>query len=632
MRQSTVKACLAGLFIALMWCGIPAGPVWSQNAEGIQEETLGQASSSGGAPAGEVQEGRGAITDIRTDMQGEEVTIEVEASSNLQYTAFKLMEPLRLVLDFQDMDSTDKEQMEVNLGVVQTIRPMYFEDAGVQRLEIDLASTAVYEIQKPEDNRLLITLKGSPMQTAPVKEKPSPVEPAPTVAAAPPMAPQMLSSQSADTCRDLFNSVSSVIQVEFRDAELRNVFRFLAEFANINIVVAPGITGGATLKVDSVPWNKVMELVMANYKLGRKCEGGIVRVGIAEDLIAERFNQPIITQMVRLNYGDPDEVIKNLDKMKSTFGKVVADKRTNSIIVTDTESAVMDMMEVVLNLDQPTHQVQIESKIIQINRDFLQELGIQWGFDGVTFRNPQFPNAIAFGGAARSDGALSAPLNAGGVDFGTDGNRIPGNQLAAPRISPGFIVDLATVGTPFGAVATSLSAIGGDLTLDLQLSALERQGKSKTVASPKVTTLNNKEAKIRSGTRLPFQTTDPAEGTKIEFIDAVIELKVTPQITSEDMIYLAVAAQQNSPDAVRNVGGVPVILTREAFTELLVANKDTAVIGGLFQKRISDTTRAIPYLSEIPVVGQIFKSNAETDNVSELLILIKPTIVKGLDS
>ncbi len=612
------------------------GTAWSQNVEGIQEETVAQASSAEGAPAGEMQADRGVITDIRTEMEGDEITVEVEASSNLQYTAFKLMEPLRLVLDFQNMDSTGQGPMEINQGVVQTIRPMYFEDAGVQRLEIDLATTAVYEIQKPEDNRLVIRLKGAQMQAAtPVTGEP---EPEPVVTAPAPEAPSMGSgmmarSQSSDLCNELLSGVDDTVQVEFQNAELKNVFRFLAEYAGVNVVVSPSVAGTATLKVDSVPWSKVMELILANYKLGRKCEGKIVRIGLKQDLIDERNNQPLITQMVRLNYGDPDEVIKNLAKMKSNFGKVVADKRTNSIIVTDTEASVADMMEVILNLDQPTHQVQIEAKIIQINRDFLQELGIQWGFDGVAFRNPQFPSAIAFSGAARGDGALSAPINAGGVDLGSTPDNLPsGVQLATPRITPGFIVDLATVGTPFGAIATSLRALGDDLTLDLQLSALERQGKSKTVASPKVTTLNNKEAKIRSGTRLPFQTTDPAQGTKIEFIDAVIELKVTPQITSEDMIYMSVAATQNSPDPVRNVGGTPVILTREALTELLVANKDTAVIGGLFQKTVSDTNRAIPYISEIPIIGQIFKSNAETDNVSELLILIKPTIVKGLDS
>ncbi|QPJ62064.1 MAG: type IV pilus secretin PilQ [Candidatus Nitronauta litoralis] len=640
MKQTTWRLGLAGLLVVLTWGMVPVLAATAP-AE-VPEEMVAQAGSTESAENNEPS--RATITDIRTETAGDEVTVEVEATGDLQYTAFKLMDPLRLVLDFQNMETTSVSGLtDINKGVVKSIRPLYFDDAAVQRLEFDLASTAVYEIQKPESNKLVIKLKGAEMQAAAPEPEKMPVMKDET--ADPEMNPEMGSMNtrgvpgfqptelSSDICDSILNEKDRLIKVEFQNAELRNIFRFLAESENVNLVVSQSVSGTVTMKVDAVAWKNVLELILANYKLGRKCEGNVVRIGLEDDLIAERFNQPLITQMVRLNYGDPDEVIKNLDKMKSNFGKVVSDKRTNSIIVTDTETSVLDMMTVINNLDQPTTQVQIESKIIQINRDFLQEIGIQWGFDGVAFRNPDFPNAIAFSGAAVGDGALSAPVGAGRVDLGgTPGNLPATAQLATPRLTPGFIVDLATVGTPFGGIATSLRALGGDVTLDLQLSALERQGKSKTVASPKVTTLNNKEAKIRSGTRLPFQTTDPAEGTKIEFIDAVIELKVTPQITSEDMVYMKVAAQQNTPDPVRNVGGTPVILTKEAFTELLVGDKDTAVIGGLFQKRVTDTTRAIPYASEIPIIGQLFKSNADSDNISELLILIKPTIVKGLDS
>ncbi len=635
MKQTTCRFGLAGLIIVLT---LGAVPVLTATALAeIREDMMAQATST--ESAGEKESSRGTITEIRTDMVGDEVTVEVEANGELQYTAFKLMEPLRLVLDFQNMESTTVAGlMDINKGVVQSIRPLYFDDAAVQRLEIDLATTAVYEIQKPENNKLVIKLKGSETQAkVPAEEKMAEASSGMTqpmnssdARGIPDYQPAKLSSDICDTILDKKNRP---VSVEFQDAELRNIFRFLAEYENVNLVVSSEISGTATLKVESVAWNNVLKLILANHKLARKCEGNVVRIGLEEKLFAERFNQPMITQMVRLNYGDPDEVVTNLDKMKSDFGKVVSDKRTNSIIMTDTEANVLDMMTVINNLDQPTAQVQIEAKIIQINRDFLQEIGVQWGFDGVAFRNPDFPNAIAFSGAAVGDGALSAPVGQGRVNLGgTPGNLPATAQLAEPRLTPGFIVDLATVGTPFGGIATSLRALGGDLTLDIQLSALERQGKSKTVASPKVTTLNNKEAKIRSGTRLPFQTTDPAEGTKIEFIDAVIELKVTPQITSEEMVYMKVAAQQNTPDPVRNVGGTPVILTKEAFTELLVADKDTAVIGGLFQKRVTDSTRAVPYASEIPIIGHLFKSNADSDNISELLILIKPTIVKGLDS
>ncbi len=633
MKQTTWRLGLAGFLVVLTW-GLVLVLAPTAFAE-VPEEMMAQAAST--ESTGESETTRATITDIRTDMTGDEVTVEVEATGDLQYTAFKLMEPLRLVLDFQNMESTDVSGLsDINKGVVQSIRPLYFDDAAVQRLEIDLASTAVYEIQKPDSNKLVIKLKGAEMQAA--SKAPEMMPEAKTEPADSGMKNQMTSGNAAnapgpqptelssDICDTILQDKDRLIKVEFQNAELRNIFRFLAENENVNLVISPKISGTATMKVDSVAWNNVLQLILANNKLGRKCEGNVVRIGVEEDLIAERLTQPLITQMVRLNYGDPDEVIKNLDKMKSDFGKVVSDKRTNSIIVTDTETSVLDMMTVINNLDQPTTQVQIESKIIQISRTFLQEIGVQWGFSSTTFRNPQFPNGISVGGAAQG-----SPGGVGGVNLGNT-LQPRANFLGTPRINPGFMVDLPAT-DPLGGFATSLRSLGGDLTLDLQLSAGERQGKTKVVASPKITTLNNKEAKIKSGTRLPFQTTDPAEGTKIEFIDAVIELKVTPQITSEEKVYLSVAVQQNAPQpGTRNFGGVPLIDTKEVFSELLVDDRDTAVIGGLFIKDNSFNTRAVPFASEIPIIGNLFKTDRDQDNISELLILIKPTIVKGLDS
>ena len=596
---------ILGLWMVSAWA---AGPVWAQ----APEETAGAS----------------RIQSIRAEAENGQVTIHVDGTGALQYTAFKLTEPLRLVLDFQNMTASPlSEPIEVNQGVVGRIRPMYFDEARVQRLEIDLTATAAYEIQKPQPNRLLITLKGSgPRVTQVPLDSPKPAPASSPEPAAETEALREVSVSATDLCDQFLGDKTMEVTVEFRDASLINIFRFMAEVGGVNLIVSPDINVNADLNIKQSPWNKVFRVLLANHDLGMSCTNGIIRVTPTADLRTERFMQPVITQLVRLNYADPTMVLANLDPLKSVpDGKVVADVRTNSVIITDTERVVSDMMEVIRNLDRPTRQVQIESKIVEMNRNFTQELGIQWGFSGTTFRNPQFPAAIQFSGAGQTGG---------GVNFGTatspfGATPAQGTVLANPRIDPGFIVDLATVNPAVGAIATSLRSLSGDLTLDLQLSALEAQGKSRVITSPTVTALDNKEATIRSGTRLPYQTTDPSSGTEIQFIDAVIELRVTPHITADNTIYLVVNASQNAPNN-RLVQGLPGIDTREATAELLVANGDTAILGGLFQKSVTDNNRQVPYVGEIPILGNLFKSHLEIDNVNELLIFIKPTLVGNM--
>ena len=174
-----------------------------------------------------------------------------------------------------------------------------------------------------------------------------------------------------------------------------------------------------------------------------------------------------------------------------------------------------------------------------------------------------------------------------------------------------------------------LSTLDQDHVLDIQLEALESQGKSRTIANPKVTTLDNKEAKIQSGQRIPVQTSSANEGTKVQFVDANLELKVTPHITADENIYMKIAATQNSADFANTVLGVPTILTKEAFTEVLVANGATTVLGGLYQKTTAESGRGVPFFSKIPIIGYLFKSRAESDDISELLIFVTPNIVRS---
>ncbi len=427
------------------------------------------------------------------------------------------------------------------------------------------------------------------------------------------------SSSFIDACEAVFASNQTPMSLDFQEAPIEDVMQIISEVSGMNIVLAPEIQGTTTVMLSEVPWGLVLDMVLDNAALGRVCDKNIIRVDTKESFRTAKERGEMVTEMIRINYADLKEVSTRIKKLLTPNGTVSSNQRTNTLVIMDTEIMVKDLIGVVRNLDIPTPQVQIASKIVQINRNFLQELGIQWGFTTITARNPAFPNAIVTTGAAAGSGVLS---NGGGSGF--DAAAIGGGALRN-----GFMVDLATEQLPFLGLATSLLSRDGDHTLDLQLSAMERQGKSRTVANPKISTADNKLAKIRQGERIPFQTFSQNEGVKTEFVDANLEMEVTPHITADQKVYLKVKAMQNSPDFANAVGGAPRIDTREATTEVLVNDGGTAILGGLHQRVQVENRRAIPYLADIPIIGLIFKSTLERDNVDELLIFVTPTIIKA---
>ncbi|NIQ01691.1 MAG: hypothetical protein GWM98_15950 [Nitrospinaceae bacterium] len=312
---------------------------------------------------------------------------------------------------------------------------------------------------------------------------------------------------------------------------------------------------------------------------------------------------------------------------------MASDKRTNTLILTDIRDKVDEMISVIKTLDVKTPQVMIESKIVEVTRNYAQELGIKWG--AFTERSSGgdnfFPAVVKTGGYNPIARQLIGPSERVTRQQDTTNFNQPfllPEQGFVP-LDPGYIVDLGTASAPNGAIGVLLSTLDQDHVLDIQLEALENEGKSRTIANPKVTTLDNKEAKIQSGQRFPVQTSSANEGTKVQFVDANLELKVTPHITADENIYMKISATQNNADFGQTVLGIPTILTKEAFTEVLVYNGATTVLGGLYQKATSETRGSVPFFSDIPFIGYLFKNRAESDDISELLIFVTPTIVRG---
>ena len=585
-------------------------------AKGTKAERMLMAQASGEAEAVILTK----IVDLQTAEEENEVSIKLRASQALEYTAFKLVDPLRLVLDFPNMEKGDLTSvMEVNQGVVNTIRPLYFEDAKVLRLEIGLTKAASYEILRPSSYVMDIRLKGNevPAQEAEAPEEAPAEEPAETVAAAEPKKKSPPTAETEDerndTCFALLSGERDGLSLDFQSVDIKNIFRIIAEVSGYNLVLSPDVAGSVNVRLVDVPWNKAFELILENNSLGRVCEGNIIRVVPNATLLAAQVAEPLVTEMIRINYAILADMVKNLTGLKTPRGSITADTRTNTLILTDIPEKVDEMLSVIKTLDVKTPQVMIESRIVEVTRNFAQELGVEWGIftERRDFSQPdQFPSLIRTGGSRATRSQSRSDIATNGLD-------------------PGFIVDLGIPSAPAGQFGVVLATLGLDHALDIQLEALEAQGKSRTLATPKVTTLDNIEAKIQSGARFPVQTSTANEGTRVEFIDANLELKVTPHITADENVYMKITATQNAADFATAAGGVPAISTKEAFTEVLVYNGSTTVIGGLYQKTQSENRSYVPFFSDIPFIGYLFRNRAEEDEISELLIFVTPTIVRS---
>lgn len=563
------------------------------------------------------------ITQVTTEEGASgEAIITIESSKALQYTAFKLMNPLRLVLDFPKMGKGSlTDHIEVNKGVVESIRTLNFEDAGVLRLEIALTRAAGYDIQKPLKNKLVIHLQEAVAEAPGLVPAESMTGPAEQMTAGKKMTvaeaqktKAELATTKLDPCEPLLGGDKEKISLDFQDANVRNLFRIFSEISGFNLILSPEVQGTVNMRLLDVPWNQAFEIILTNSALGRKCLGGnIIRIASLNVLakeenevvlenqrkrdkeVSEKLAAELVTEVVRINYADIKEVAANLDTLKTERGKVTVDIRTNTMILTDIRDTVGDMTKLIQVLDVQTPQVMIEARIVEVNKSVTQQLGVQWGLRG------NFDN---------------------------------GNTTIAPTSNANspFLVDLLPGGSALGAGATSgfLLGLGGlakGLNLDVQLTALEKKGDARILSSPKVTTLDNKEARIKSGRSIPFQTTSANEGTKIEFVDAELSLTVTPHITSDDYVYMVIDATKNAANPATLVAGFPEITTKEAHTEVLVENGDTTVLGGIYESEVKRNKESVPFFSKIPILGAIFRNFDDKDAVDELLIFITPTIL-----
>ena len=441
-----------------------------------------------------------------------------------------------------------------------------------------------------------------------------------------------------------FDYVGDRISLNFQDIEVRAVLQLLADFTELNLVASDTVNGKITLRLQNVPWDQALELVLKTRGLDSRKIGNVLMVAPANE-IAERERQeieankqiaelaPLQSEFIRVRYAKAVEVVKLFDagsadggSLISERGSVVVDERTNSIIVTDTAAKLGEIRDLIARVDIPIRQVMIEARIVIAQTNLDEELGIEWGGGYI---NTEKGDIVSVSGSREAvvdlnnavingeTPTLTFPASGGGAG-GTTGN----NQgLGAALVDLG----LSTATSGFAVGFTS-----DDLFLTAELSALEASGKGEVVSQPKIITGDKQQATIKSGTEIPYQEGAASGATTTAFKEAVLKLEVTPNITPDDRILLDLIVNQDSVgDLVPSgTGGlIPTIDTTELTTQVLVGNGETVVLGGVFQNEELLQVQKVPLLGDIPVVGTLFRSTANKTSKTETLIFITPRIL-----
>jgi type IV pilus assembly protein PilQ len=431
------------------------------------------------------------------------------------------------------------------------------------------------------------------------------------------------------------------LTLNFQDIETRAVLQLLADASGQNIVVSDSVTGNVTLRLQNVPWDQALDIVLRTKGLDKRKQDNVIIVAPQAELAAREKAElaarkdvqelaPLRSEYLQVNYAkaaDMAALIKGQNNsLLSPRGSVAVDERTNTLLLQDTSDRLGDIRRLVATLDIPVRQVLIESRIVIVDNDFQRQIGAVFGFTSVN-KNGQNGLVTTTGTAAGTDQIIGSGLTntlTGAAYPGLGGVSVPTGTTAANR----YNVNLP-VSSPAGSWA--LGILGNNFIVDLELSAAQAETQANIIASPRVITANQKEATIKQGIEIPYQQSASSGATTIQFKDAVLLLKVTPQITPDNRIILDLNVRDDSVGAVVVASGgvnVPSINTREITTQVLVNDGQTVVLGGILQTTQREDDTKVPFLGDIPVLGHLFKSTSHQDDKDELMIFITPKIVR----
>ena len=450
-----------------------------------------------------------------------------------------------------------------------------------------------------------------------------------------------------------FAYVGDKLSLNFQDIEVRSVLQLIADFTDLNLVASDTVSGNITLRLNNVPWDQALEIVLKAKGLDKRQEGNVLMVAPAAE-IAERERlqveankqlqelAPLQTEFIRVKYADAVELFELFeggegggsggggdgvatDSILSERGSAIVDERTNTIILTDTEEKIAEFKRLVDQIDIPIRQVLIEARIVIANTDFRKELGVTWGLAGIDQQgNGDIISFVGRRAGQKADGVIDM--------FTIDSSEITTNPTTGATtiendhdltLGESLAVDLG-VQNPLGSL--SLGYLTSDLFIDMELSALENDGMGEIVSQPKILTGDKQQAVIKAGTEVAFQKSTSSGATSVEFKEAVLKLEVTPQITPDNRVIMdLIIAQDSVGDLVFN--GQPIIDVTEIETQALVGDGQTLVLGGLFQMQTVDLTEKVPLLGDVPFLGRLFRKDIADMEKREILIFITPKIV-----
>jgi len=591
------------------------------------------------------------LKDIKLSEDKHKINVTAELTGSPIPNVFVLDNPLRLVVDLlQTLSSQKSFDHPINKYGIIKLRTGQFQISNpytITRMVFDLKEPVFYKIHQekgsfnisfhnnqkaqyvePEPEEVPIPEEDHPPSTkAPVQENSSQIKENNSKKlngdAVPPDAqskeiqyePKILSSEESKYSGQL-------ISPKFKDAELRDVVLVISEIAGLNVIFDPGVSGTVTCDFTDIPWDQFLDLILKTNNMGKAIEGNVLRVAPISVLTREQEQQqklaesqelagPISVKTYTLSYSKAEEVQSLLSTKISSRGEIIVDSRTNTLIISDVREKMNLMEKLIEVFDTPTPQVSIEARIVEATSRFIRNLGIQWGWKGIAdpfYGNQttlQFPNKMLIDGAQIPQGittkGIGGPLGGYGIN------------LPAPEFS--------------GVAGFSLANITDTFRLDIALSALERSGTGRIISAPKITTQNNQEAEIIQGRQIPVQTVANFTVTT-RYVNAALELRATPQITAEGTIIMNIEIQNNAADFSNLVNGIPPIIRQSAETTVMVPDGGTTVIGGIYRTEDSVTRERIPFLHQIPLLGNLFKSFARTKENRELLIFLTPRIIR----
>ncbi|WP_202980284.1 type IV pilus secretin PilQ [Marinobacter fonticola] len=558
----------------------------------------GDAGGSASAPASAstssapVASGRDAITnvDFRRGSNGEGRIIVTMSDPTIPVDLSETGGRIRLVMD----EAQVPEQLRRRLDVTDFATPVTRVDTFMQ------GDDAVVEI-RPQGNYDYLAYQADNQFTVSVEP---------------------LTEEEAESRRDeKFPYSGEKLSLNFQDIEVRSVLQLIADFTGLNLVASDTVSGSITLRLQNVPWDQALDLILKTKGLDKRQIGNVLLVAPADEIAArERLEletskqiaelAPVRLDIIQVNYAKAGDIVALVQadaELISDRGFISSDARTNTISVRETAEKLEEIRRLVNTWDIPVRQVSIEARIVRAQTNVAESLGIRWGGAGYDVSGN---NVFSVGGSQSAVGEARDAAGGGSGDI-----TFPG----------ALAVDLGV--TANGASSFAFGWASDDFLVDLELSALETDGKAEVVSQPRVVTADRQTASIKSGEEIPYQEASSSGATSVSFKEAVLSLEVTPQITPDNKIIMDLVVNQDSRGEV--TAGIPSINTNEVTTQVLVGDGETVVLGGIFQSEVSTNITKTPFLGDIPYVGRLFKRTENIDERSELLIFITPTIMRS---